>query len=350
MDRTLFVIVGAGASHDASSKWSGLGMDVRPPLVKGLFDPSHNEILARYPLAQSAAPEIRDALQHGRDGQAVSLESHLRGMYRDADDPYDKRRFFSITLYLQDLLWQASQTDRVHFDNTDRLVAALLRHFDHICFITLNYDTILDQALGKLDRISKMDDYIGYGRWSLIKLHGSVDWGYRPEDDVSVDDPPADLAAHIATTIHLGQRQNVVRANAKSEPPRYFQVSVLEQEKLFPALTVPVGEEDEVVCPADHQTFLDERMASVDGLDLLILGYSAYDRTVVERIAQSEKRVRTLTVVNDGPTGAQAVVDRLTKLIPQSLNGTSIDLANLPFGEWCQRSLAQFAALHPASA
>jgi hypothetical protein len=319
---------------------------VRPPLVTDLFHDFHNEILARYPLAQSAAPEIRDAMRHGRDGQSISLESHLREMYRDSQDPYDKRRFFSIALYLQDLLWQASKTERVHFDNTDRLVAVLLRHFDHVCFITLNYDTILDQGLGKLDSISDIGDYIYYGRWSLIKLHGSVDWGYHPIDEVSVDAPPADLADHLDTNIHLGGHSRV----HDEGPPRHAKLRGMAETKLFPALTVPVGEQDEVVCPDSHQAFLDDRLASVGELHLLIVGYSAYDRTVIERIERSRKRIRTLTVVNDGWAGANAVVERLQKLIPQSLNGTEIDIIEWPFGKWCHQSLAHFASDHPAAA
>lgn len=347
MDRTLFVIVGAGASFDAAEEWPMVGA-VRPPLVKDLFGKDHDEILASYPMARNAAPEIRDALSHGRDGEAISLEAHLRTVYRDADDPYDRRRFFEIALYLQDLLWQASNPKRVHFDNTDRLVTVLLRHFDHVCFITLNYDTILDQTLDKLDQISKMGSYIEYGRWSVIKLHGSVNWGYRPIDDVSIDNPPANLIDHLDTkTIHLGQPAGHVPIGS-NEPPRFINPGGFEETKLFPALTVPVGEEDEVVCPEPHQAFLERRLAAADEIDLLIVGYSAYDRTVIERLDRSEKRIRSLTVVNDSEAGAAAVVDRLQGLIPRSLNGTSVELSSRPFGAWCRELLPRFASKHPA--
>ncbi len=346
MDRTLFVIVGAGASYDAAEDWpTGT---VRPPLVRELFSRRHRDILADYPMAQNAAPETRDALADGRDGQAITLETHLREMYRDSDDPYDKRRFFSIALYLQDLLWRASKAEGVHFANTDRLVATLVRHFDHVCFVTLNYDTILDQALGKLDRLSSIKDYIGYGRWSLIKLHGSVDWGYGPFDDVSVDDPPADLTAHL-NTIDILKTHESSYSPLLDEPPRYLSPGGT-QIKGFPALTVPVGEEDEVVCPDEHQRHLDERLRAQGELDLLIVGYSAYDKTVLERLVRSERRIRTLTVVNDGLDAADQVVARLKDQIPQSLNGTEIEASTRTFGDWCRQSLTVFASHHPALA
>ncbi|HEY8808543.1 MAG TPA: hypothetical protein VIM28_00860 [Solirubrobacterales bacterium] len=345
MDRTLFVIVGAGASHDAAGHWSNA---VQPPLVSGLFSHKFDAILSRYPMAQSAAPEIRNALRQGRDGQAISLESHLRKMYRDSDDPYDRRRFFSITLYLQDLLWQASRREGVHFDNTDLLVGVLIRHFDHVCFLTLNYDTILDQALGKLDQISRMDHYAYYGRWSLIKLHGSVDWGYRPTSNVDVDEPPADLERFLDDQIYLGVDPREDEGTRNQRPPRYAFPRSMNETKLFPALTVPVGEEDEVVCPPAHQSFLDRRLAAQTELDLLILGYSAYDRTVLERIKRSEKRIRSLTVVNEDREGADKVAERLKRVIPQSLNGAEIHFAQRPFGAWCRSELDDFIAGHPA--
>jgi hypothetical protein len=348
MDRTLFVIVGAGTSHDAAEAWPNPSTGViQPPLVKDLFGREYAGILANYPMAQNAAPEIRDALRHGRAGEAISLETHLREMYRDSADPYDKRRFFSIALYLQDLLWRASNSDRVHFDNVDRLVTVLVRSFDHVCFITLNYDTILDQALSKLDPISSMKNYVGYGRWSLIKLHGSVDWGYAPLDDVSVDDPPADLDAHLDTTkIYLGQQGGFV-VPPPNDPPRVIHPRGASETKLFPALTIPVGEDDEIVCPGSHQSFLDQRLSRQRELDVLVLGYSAYDRTVIERIKQSEKRIRTLTVVNKDRMAAKAVISRLFDLIPQHLQGADVAVADYPFGIWCREMLPTFAANHP---
>jgi hypothetical protein len=291
-------------------------------------------------LAQSAAPEIRDALEVGNQGEAVSLEHHLRTVYRDTRDPYDRRRFFSIALYLQDLLWQASQQS-IHYDNTDRLVATLLRHFDHVCFITLNYDTILDQALSKLDRIDELDDYIRHRRWSLIKLHGSVDWGYRPKSEVDVDNPPPNLDAYLGKEIFRGQDG---WGEVSSGPPRFTGSNRLDQTKLFPALTVPVGEEDEIVCPDFHQRFLNRRLQDEAELDLLILGYSAYDRTVLHRIAHSEKRIRSLMVVNTNRKTGIEVVERLRRNMPRSMNGTEISLAEEPFGQWCRTALQPFAS------
>lgn len=77
--RTLFVILGAGASFDSSSRYSA--PDTRPPLVSGLFDTRFDGFLNHYPMAKNAAPDVRDATS-----SAVSLEEHLRTQYRDSAD------------------------------------------------------------------------------------------------------------------------------------------------------------------------------------------------------------------------------------------------------------------------
>lgn len=345
----LFVIVGAGASHDAASSWPENRVEfVRPPLVKDLFNERYREILARYPLAQSAAPEIRDHLRNGGEGPAVSLEAHLRSQYKDSRDPYDLRRFYSISLYLQDLIWRASGNEGLHFDHTDRLVTTLLRNFHRVCFITLNYDLILDQALAKLDPINNIAAYVNYGRWSLVKLHGSVNWGYAPVDNVSVDDPPADLPDHLSGQIHLGGRAGAIEG--RNEPPRYLgRDPSSKQAKLFPALTVPVGEEDELVCPPNHLKHLDSLLQEAEELDLLILGYSAYDRTVIERIERSEKRIRSLFVVNYNEMTAIEVGQRLLQLLPDALAAADVGFAHQSFGDWCRDDLPRFASNHPAA-
>jgi hypothetical protein len=314
--------------------------------VRELFDDRFRPILARYPLARNAAPEIRDALDGTHDAAAASLEQHLRTQYLESEDPYDKRRFFSIALYLRDLLWGASRTDEIHFDNVDRLVTILMRSFHHVCFVTLNYDLILDRALAQLDPIESLGDYVGYGRWSLVKLHGSVDWGYAPIEDISVDEPVADLREPLGSRINLGK--TIMPSPDWWGPPREIQAHTGSIVKLFPALSVPVGEEDEVVCPDAHQSFLDHRLRDEDELDLLILGYSAFDRTVIERIESTRKRIRSLTVVNENQPAAEMVVDRLHALLPDALYSTHITCAEKRFSEWCRESLPGFAASHPA--
>jgi hypothetical protein len=144
---TLFVVLGAGASYAASSGYdSGVFADRRPPLVKELFDPRFADILNRYPMAKNAAPDIKDAMEERPGAPAVSLEDHIRTRYRDSDNEFDQRCFLSLPLYLQELLWWVGEPDELDPDNLNRLINRLLDAYAHVCFITLNYDVLLDRC------------------------------------------------------------------------------------------------------------------------------------------------------------------------------------------------------------
>src|SRR5262245_19697098 len=102
MPEQLIVLLGAGASFDCSQD-PPLDTGWRPPLVTQLFDErdEFTSILGRYQDAQSLAPDLRVAVRAG----AGSLEDYLREHVVNATSPYDQRRFRSIPLYLQNVLW-----------------------------------------------------------------------------------------------------------------------------------------------------------------------------------------------------------------------------------------------------
>jgi hypothetical protein len=41
------------------------------------------------------------------------------------------------------------------------------------------------------------------------------------------------------------------------------------------------GAEDELVCPTEHVEFLKAKLRDADGVHLLVIGYSGYDREVI---------------------------------------------------------------------
>jgi len=85
-ERTVFVVLGAGASYAASSIYAERS-DLRPPLTKELFDKRWVQILSRYPMATNAAPNILDAIEEGGSEPALSLEDYLRTRYHESNDP-----------------------------------------------------------------------------------------------------------------------------------------------------------------------------------------------------------------------------------------------------------------------
>lgn len=295
----LVVIVGAGASHGCASDHV-MRRGQPPPLVTGLFGQPFHDILATYPLAQSAAAQLR------RKGSTpVVFEQFVRERFRDSDNVLDQRIFMALPYYLQHLLWHASRSYTHHPDNYDLLVQGLM-HLPHVDIITLNYDTLLDNQLGLVDPLNSMADYVGPGRkWAYYKLHGSVDWGH-PIQNTDFAEPwitaPPSKIAYDETQFILRPTFDLEQLRRKTESTNAW---------LYPALSVPVGEDDELACPEEHVAFLRRRLAAPDALHLLVIGYSGNDREVIRLLTESETYIASLYVVNRDAESAAEVRDKL---------------------------------------
>jgi hypothetical protein len=206
MARRLIVVVGAGASYDCSR--SLRDDEFKPPLVTLLFDgrTSFAKILHEYTLAEQAAADIRPAIASG----ATAIEEFLRTRLRDAEDAYARQRYWQVPLYLQHLMHTVSQTDghgyTIQPDNYDALLNAALV-LDEVVFISLNYDTLLDDRLFAYPPgLENIYSYIHDRRnWSLIKVHGSVNWGRPLEWDLETGYSGMSLP-FVMTLVRVGAR------------------------------------------------------------------------------------------------------------------------------------------------
>jgi hypothetical protein len=279
-----------------------------PPLVPDLFDatfPASQEVLPGYPLVNMAAADLRS------QDTAVAIEQTIRTRYRDSEHEHDQRIFRAILPYLQELLHRVtySFTDFAH--NYESLVASLLR-LNEVVFVSLNYDLLLDNVLTKIDpRATGLDWYVDPGRhWSLIKLHGSVNWARQTGvNSASVfTDPPADLELADEIVVRPGGDE-LWRLRGFSGARGSFTYGELQ----YPVLSVPIGQADELVCPREHVDFLQAKLAATQPLHLLLVGYSAVDREVLALIRDSERGVKTLTIVDRSEEAASAVADRILR-------------------------------------
>ncbi len=80
----------------------------------------------------------------------------------------------------------------------------------------------------------------------------------------------------------------------------------------YPALALPDGPKDELVLPAEHLDHLRGILGRSQEIYLLVLGYSALDTEILKLIAESDCKVRRVTVVNCDVTAALEVFDRVT--------------------------------------
>jgi hypothetical protein len=308
---SLVVIIGAGASFDCSGPGVELrNLDWRPPLVTELFDTRARfaRVLHEYRLAEMAAADIRPAIRSG----AVAIERFLRERLRESDDPYARRRFRQVPLYLQELLFNAGRTNgrgfTQHPDNYDALINAALA-LEDVVFISLNYDTLLDRRLFAYPPgLHSLDAYISPDpNWCLIKLHGSVNWG-RPltrQTDAHIQPNTEILNSYFdqAADDEIG-RDIVLRNHDVLDDIRY------EDRRLYyPALSVPLGSTDELVCPPHHVAHLERKLRELPALNLLVIGYSGLDQEVLRLLRDAGRPPTVLRVVNgDSERGALAAM------------------------------------------
>ena len=254
MPDRLIVVLGAGASADSVSPHvTGTNRVRQPPLVRQLFDQRFADILNRYPMAQFAAADIRRL-----DQTSVSIEEFLRKEYAGSTVELTRRKFLSVPLYLQEVMLSVSCDYSPQPDNYDLLISHvfdLLAETDtNVLFVTLNYDLILDRRLDQITPLDTLDSYVHPDRrWALIKLHGSVEWGRmvttRPLTD-GLTNPPAEL--EVADDIMLARGPLSELGEGRLDSLRYQEVPPHGATLLYPALSAPLGEEDELSCPPEH--------------------------------------------------------------------------------------------------
>jgi hypothetical protein len=327
----LVVILGAGASRACTPRPGDA--NYLPPLTADLFSQRYSPVLSHYPRAEAAAADIRVIVKSG----ALVIERFLREQLRESEDEYARRRYRQIPLYLQELLVVVSRNYAPHPDNIDRLVNAALA-LQSVVFVTLNYDTILDLRLvHQTGSISSMDDYIRDGeKWALIKLHGSVDWArsvthpdlVQAQIDnrliAAFDELGDELDERLDPEIHLRSIQDMQTFRYDGSIPSLY----------FPALSVPLGSEDELVCDPSHVEFLRQRLRDADGLNLLVIGYSGADQEVLRLLRESENSLRSLLVINQNAEGAEEAQGRILEQFEDEEAGPGA--SNVDFNDWAQ--------------
>ena len=193
--------------------------------------------------------------------------------------------------------------------NYDRLINGVLRSADEVIFLTLNYDTILDSRLGQHSRIGTIDDYVRPDHpWSLIKLHGSVDWARQivgVDTSAAKDDPYlSELVAMLPEEPQLSEEIELRRLPIED-------LRRGGRNLYYPAVSVPLGPDDELNCPASHLDFIRKRLVATDGLNILSVGYSGLDSGLLQLLADSGNSIRSLFAVNHEGVSALEAATRI---------------------------------------
>jgi hypothetical protein len=315
----LVVLIGAGASFDCTSADVQKDADLTPPLVKDLFAQrgTFARILNAYPLAAMAAAEIRSTLPN----EAIALEAYLSERLRASTDDYARRRYRQIPLYLQELFHRISapaspdELSPVGFtrqpDNYDVLLNATLS-LDRVVYITLNYDTLLDQRLGSYSTgFRTLADYIPANRnWTLAKLHGSINWARPLTRELAADRgqmPREAYVEHVNGLDELELDRHVVMRGGDLETMRFNGGRIV----YYPALSAPLGAADELSCPPEHVAHLKRVLGEMGEINLLVIGYSGLDQEVLQLLAESTTGLSQLLVANGTSEASVAAADKI---------------------------------------
>jgi len=310
MGKTLTVILGAGASYDViPSVHRGntvKSSSYAPPLTRGLFEIDANvqkDILSRYPAAQSAASYLRVEIAKGRD-----IEEILREM-RDSPERRIQEQMKEIPLYLQELFGRISENYTDEPVNYNILLdKTLISSMEHIMFITLNYDLLLEKAL-KMEGVvfNNVSDYIPSGRsWSLIKLHGSVNWGRKL---LNTPNKGNDLS---------GLLDNIHQINIEEDLDGEITLdySYLNRphtsNHMYPALSVPVDGDYKLNCPSKHIEHL--QLFLMECRNFLIIGVSGKDQDLLSLLA-GVNNVNSVGIV--GASSVSDIEEKILKSVGQ---------------------------------
>jgi hypothetical protein len=294
MEVPLIVVLGAGASRGSANYKRRL----RPPLTIDLFNEAdYGEQLRPYDLAHQAGRFIDGELT-GNATEGLERALHL---LRTSEHPHHRHMALAVPPYLQHLLHAVSEAHYTEAFRYDRLIERLLR-LPYVCFLTLNYDVLLDRRLNGYHRLSTLDDYITREKnWALIKLHGSVNWFHPAVGRFRATAPPANLQWE-SDTFHC----ELPDASLDDIRGGYLDFAI----DRYPALAIPEGADDRLVLPSAHISFINQTVGCQPEIDLLVIGYSGLDIEPLKLLESWDCRVRRMTLVNMDYEAAGRVMDR----------------------------------------
>jgi hypothetical protein len=185
----LVVIFGAGASYDsvdlALNPLAKPSFHYRPPLAKELFAGDRLNFEEAIAGAPAIIPILGKLRRAARDEEA--LEEVLERLEHEALSEFDARhkQLLAVRVYLQRIItqcgteWRTAATGNTHYDElVDEVERWRRREKEQVTYITFNYDTMLEAALGLAYgwQPATMDSYIDRDDFWVLKPHGSVNW------------------------------------------------------------------------------------------------------------------------------------------------------------------------------
>jgi hypothetical protein len=326
------VILGAGASYDSihtfhSNDQAKEAMRWRPPLARELFDTRDEflEILKHYDGAQAFASEII---------AGANLEQKMQEVKYTIDktnDPRLKAQFINTTFYLHHLLFRVSlfypTAGSCNYEVLMRWAYSYcLNTGEDVCFITFNYDILLERAFEKIilrpQTISSIDDYIAH-RVKIIKPHGSCNW-VKKLTDISAHDGHEEptiakmlyrnLDSHLNKKKQLEQSPKIRINNGPNMLRDTYDESSKAYSHYFPQISIPLIDKTDFLIPSSHRKVLEGSLTKAK--DLLLIGWRGAEIKFQELLKKHVgQRPVKVTLIDPG---FKDLKDHFVTLLPQA--------------------------------
>jgi hypothetical protein len=325
----LLVVFGAGASYDSFQLFPGpppcdngpltpkeICWEERPPLANQLFDsrPIFVDLMEKFKEVQALVPLLRQP--------GISIEKQLAEFQEQARTyPPAQRELNAIRFYLRSALWDCQDRWRSRHRGVTNF-ATLLREIDRwrltvsepVCFVTFNYDTMLEEAMAPVLRfnVRDMNSYIALSEYKLFKLHGSINWGRELKGIAHPGNATPFAYENLLDIVgpdspYLTNRYRICNRVMSPAPDRVV---------VFPAISIPVENKDEFSCPPDHVTALEGLLPHVT--KMITIGWRATEdkflKMLLDSMEVTVEGIRNpilLLVVTGSKTGAEQTVANL---------------------------------------
>ena len=155
----------------------------------------------------------------------------------------------AIKFYLREVisLCYSRWTHYTHAVSNYQALLDQVRTVPRVCFVTFNYDTLMEGALQNIDApIRAINDYVSHSK-SLFKLHGSIHcWQAVPKETTGL------------LAIAHPDEQELIRAAPEVSDYGPIEMSVNRPTDnpgrlvFLPALAIPTVSKQTFVCPKEH--------------------------------------------------------------------------------------------------
>jgi hypothetical protein len=298
----LMVICGAGASWDSANFDPGVHIrqQWQPPIGSQLFANRDyfGSFIDRYEEMRPLVHRFRGA------ANSVALESELEQLLAASTNrELLRRQLTALRYYLQRVITESCQmwSNNLHgVTNYVRLVDEIDGAWVDVrkksaCYVTFNYDVLLDGALGQIGVQvgGDLDSYVSNPRHKLIKPHGSVNW-FHPVAGVNPNRHP--YSRQIIQGIdHMRVSADFVVAPEQSD---------IDNFEALPALSIPVARKTLFEMPQRH---IDDVTAFIPFVThLLVIGWRGNEEPFRKLLnGLDRERLVTLVVAGDSASAIQ---------------------------------------------